>query len=125
MKQEIIDWYSERHYQPYKMFNAWSYSQAQVEVAMEHCYNKIVNEGKHILDSDVARYVKNVCKDTDVTVRVQELKVLYESQDKLQEYKRTAFGVFTISVIINILLWVFFITLEEERCNIFMELLLG
>lgn len=125
MKQEIIDWYSERHYQPHKLFNAWGYSQAQVEVAMEHCYNKIVNEGKQISDIDVARYVKNVCKDVDVAVHEQKLKVLYESEDKLKEYKRTAFGVFTIGILINILLWVFFITLEEGRCNTFMELLLG
>ena len=109
MKQEIIDWYSERHYQPYKMFNAWGYSQAQVEVAMEHCYNKIVKEGKQILDCDVARYVKNVCKDTDVTVRTQELKVLYESQDKLKEYKRIMFASFTIGILLNSLLWFFYL----------------
>lgn len=112
MKQEIIDWYSEREYQPAKMFKVgsrWGHSRNQIEVAMVHCYNKIVNEGKKISDCDVARYVKNVCREADDTKYTQKLKDLYESEDKLKEYKRIAFSIFTIGLLLNALLWFFYL----------------
>ena len=112
MKKEIIDWYSERHYEPHKMFSvgtSWGYTREQVEAAMEHCYNKIVNEGKVIHNIDVARYVKNVCKDVDVSVKSIELKELYESNRKWKEGKQIMLAFFAGNILFNILLWLFFL----------------
>jgi len=113
MKQKIFEWYVERHYNPHKMHAAaykWGFTQAQVEAAMEHCYNKIVNEGKKVLDIDVARYVKNVCKEVDTTVKDAELKELYKSNDKWKKGKQLMFAFFTINILINIMLWLFFLS---------------
>lgn len=107
MKHEIIEWYSKRHYEPHKMFSVLGYPREQIEAAMEHCYNKIVNEGKIIHDIDIARYVKNVCKDVDVSIKTIELKELYESKQKWKEGKRIMFAFFAGNVLINILLWLF------------------
>ena len=78
MKQEIIEWYTERHYQPHKLLvigtTKWGFSQTQIESAMIHCYYKIVKEGKKISDIDVARYVRNVCKKVEVVKREKELR---------------------------------------------------
>ena len=79
MTPEIVEWYSERHYQPHKMLQAgkrWGFTQPQIESAMIHCYHKITNEGKQVFDHDVARYVKNVAKDIEVEVRTEELQIL-------------------------------------------------
>ena len=114
MKQKIIDWYSERHYQPHKMIRAgdrWGYNQTQIESAMIHCYNKIVNEDKLIHDIDVARYVKNVCKDVDIEVRSKELQILYESKDRLDRYKAAVGATCIITAIIHVLLTLFYLTL--------------
>ncbi len=114
MNKEIIKWYSKRHFQPHKMIKVLGarhdFSQAQVESAMIHCYNKIVNEGKMILDVDVARYVKNVCKDVDTSERDKELVVLYESRDSLEMYKRTAFLICSAGALIGILISLAYIT---------------
>ena len=115
MKQEIIDWYTERSYEPHKLislFNArHGYSQSRVESAMIHCYDKIVHERKKITDNDVARYVKNVAKDVEVIERMKELKVLYESKDRLDRYKHTVLGVCVIQILLHGLMILYYITL--------------
>lgn len=114
MKQEIIDWYSERHYQPHKMIQAgkrWGFNQTQVEAAMSHCYYKIVNEKKQILDVDVARYVRNVAKEIEVEIRTEELQILYESKDRLDMYKSAILGTCIISALVHGLLILYYITL--------------
>lgn len=114
MKPEIVKWYSERYYQPHKMIQAgirWGFDQAQVESAMIHCYHKIVNENKLVHDCDVARYVRNVCKDVEVAIRTEELAILYESKDRLDRYKNCVIATCVITVIINALLTLFYITL--------------
>ncbi len=120
MKKEIVGWYSDRHYQPHKMISAFSsrhdFSQAQIEAAMIHCYNKIVNEGKLILDVDVARYVRNVCKDVDTEERDRDLMVLYESKDKLESYNRIAAGFFAGGALIGALLLLFYATWGVIYC---------
>lgn len=113
MKKEVIQWYSKRHYQPHKMIVAgerWGYDQAQVEASMIHCYGKIVNKGKPVFDIDVARYVRNVCKDVDTAERDQELYVLYESKDKLESYGRIAAGLSAGGVLVSALLLLFYVT---------------
>jgi len=110
MKQEIIDWYSERHYQPEKMFiagNRWGYSRDKVESAMIHCHNKIVNEEKDVADIYVARYVRNICKEHDNKEYQRYLTDLYQSSDKLKEYKLFMFSVLTIGGLLNLLFWFF------------------
>ena len=114
MKQKIIDWYTERHYQPHKMLmigRERGHSQEQIESAMIHCYNKIVNEGKLIHDIDVARYVKNVCKDIDIEVRGKELQILYESKDRLDRYKAAVGATCVITAMVHVLLTLFYLTL--------------
>ncbi len=114
MTPEIVKWYSERHYQLHKMRQAgkrWGFNQPQIESAMTHCHHKIVNEGKLIHDCDVARYVKNVCKDVDVKVRTKELQILYESKDRLERYKSTIIGTCIIMTMIHGLLILYYITL--------------
>ncbi len=114
MDKEIVKWYTERHYQPHKMIQAgkrWGFNQAQVEAAMSHCYYKIVHEGKQILDVDVARYVRNVAKEIEVEIRTEELKVLYESKDRLDMYKSAILGTCIISALVHVLLILFYTTL--------------
>jgi len=114
MKQAVVGWYSERHFQPSKMIRILGarhgFSQAQIEAAMIHCHNKIVNEGKLVLDVDVARYVRSVCKDVDYKERDSELKELYESKDKLDRHRTYAFGFLTIGSLIGALLWLVYAT---------------
>ena len=114
MNKEIIQWYSERYYQPHKMLKKgieWGYTQSQIESAMIHCHHKIVNEGKQIFDYDVARYVKNVCRDVDVSIRGKELQILYESKDRLDRYKSATIATCVITAMIHGLLTLFYITL--------------
>ncbi len=114
MEQKIRDWYAERHYQPHMMISVgktWGFSQAQVESSMIHCYNKIVNEDKLIHDVDIARYVRNVCKDIDTEVHSQELEVLYNSNSLLKDYKLTIGGVCIALVLIHGLLVLYYSTL--------------
>lgn len=110
MKKEIIDWYSERHYQLHKMINAGAakrLNQSQIEYAMIHCYTKIVNENKKISDVDIARYVFNVATDADCSQRDTELKELYQSKEKIKEWKQLIFAYFTGSILIHILMILF------------------
>lgn len=114
MTPEIVKWYSERDYQPHKMLQAgkrWGFNQPQIESAMIHCHHKIVNEGKQVFDHDVARYVKNVCKDVEVEVRTKELQILYESKDRLDRYKSATIATCVITAMIHSLLTLFYITL--------------
>ena len=79
MKQEIIDWYSERHFHPQKVIKVGrkhGRSKAQVMAAMEHCYHKI-QAGKDIPNIDIARYIFGVAKDIDCS----------EYEKRLGEYK--------------------------------------
>ena len=114
MTPEIVQWYSERYYQPHKMLQAGKrdgFNQAQVESAMIHCHHKIVHEDKLIHDCDVARYVKNVCRDVDVAVRGKELTILYESKDRLDRYKSATIATCVITAMIHGLLILYYITL--------------
>ncbi len=114
MTPETIKWYSDRHYQPHKMIQIgerWGFTQAQIEAAMSHCYYKIVHEGKQIFDHDVARYVKNICKDVDVETRSKELQILYESKDRLDAYKSAIIGTCITTALIHGLLILYYITL--------------
>ena len=111
MRQKIRDWYSERHYQPHKMINAgikWGFNQVQIESSMIYCYGKIVDEGKKISDGDVARYVRNVCKDVETIERGKELVELYESRTMLKEYKETALCLGIVGILINVIIIIYF-----------------
>ncbi len=80
MKQEILDWYAERHFQLHKMVHMGlqrGLNRTQVEAAMTHCWKKI-QEGKPIQDIDVARYVFNVGKVVDDTIYKKRLEIIDE-----------------------------------------------
>lgn len=114
MEQKIRDWYIERCYHPHMMLSTgkmWGFTQVQIESAMIHCHHKIVNEGKLVHDIDVARYVRNVCRDVDTEVRSKELEVLYESKDRLDRYKAAVGATCIITAMIHVLLTLFYITL--------------
>lgn len=115
MKKEMVDWYSERHYQPHKLIVKGiknGFPQHMTEAAMIHCYNKIVFEKKKILDIDVARYIKNVCRDVDTRQREIELQLLYDSKDRLDRYKNVVAGVCVATALIHLLLTVFYVAIN-------------
>ena len=91
MNQEIIDWYSDRHYQPHKMFavgKTRDHSQAKIETSMVHCYDKIIS-GKRISDIDVARYVFNIAKNVDASKYEERLRVLLDAENEIKVLKKS------------------------------------
>jgi len=123
MNQEIIDWYSERHYQPQKVINVGikhGLTRPQVEAAMVHCYHKIVGELKQIQDIDVARYVFNIAKDVDASKYAKRLELLKDTEAKIQrieaeadfkvrESKNSMYASWAFIGLINILVWLFYL----------------
>lgn len=69
MKEEILKWYVEKRFEPNKVIQVGvtrhGLTKAQIEASMEHCWDKIVNQGKNIPHLEIARYVFNVAKDID------------------------------------------------------------
>jgi len=109
MKKEIIDWYSERYYQPQKVINAgkrYGLSQAQIEAAMVYCYYKIMS-GKKVSDIDVARYVFNVAKDVDASAYEKRLEASFNAEKKLRDAKETMYASWAFIGILNLLAWLF------------------
>ena len=65
MNNEIVKWYSERHYPPRRVINRGRRRRIPayyIREAMKHCYQKI-QDGKEISDIEIGRYVFNVAKD--------------------------------------------------------------
>jgi len=83
MEKEIIDWYTKRHYPPYKVITIGvgrlDLTKKKVEAAMVHCYHKI-QDGKPIEDINIARYVFNVARNTDCSKYEKEAEVEVKKQ---------------------------------------------
>lgn len=112
MKQEIINWYSERHYQPDKMLRAGAkrgFTPAQVEAAMVYCYNKI-RAGKKVLDVDVARYVWNVIKGLDAGEYEKHNRSISEYRSQLKKQKEDFFASLMVIILVNLLIWLAYFT---------------
>ncbi len=86
MKQEIIDFYNQNNMPPYKVIEKGMQSgivRHRMETAMEHCFNKIMFEGKAISPIDLFRYTLNVAQD------LKENDFIFDNN--LAEYYRMRF----------------------------------
>lgn len=110
MKKEIIDWYSDNHYNPYKLVrigeNRLGLSEPKVLAAMEHCYYKIHN-GKKVQMIDVARYVFNVARDIKSEDYEKKIDFLKNAENEIKTSRRNMYISWSLSVVFNILFWAF------------------
>lgn len=90
MKKEILDWYAERYQEAHKQIEnglIFGLSKRQIEAAMEHCYNKIVNEGKPIPDNEIAWYIRNIAKDIDTSGIEEEHRLIENAKSVVAEVR--------------------------------------
>jgi hypothetical protein len=91
VREEVLSWYKEKRFEPSKVIqvgiNRHGLTKSQIEAALEHCYDKIL-EGKKIPDLEIARYVFNVAKEIDAKKYEQSNALLVHFEKKWKERER-------------------------------------
>lgn len=88
MDKKILEFYNKRHLEPHKLIEKGAsrgLSRHRIEAAMEHCYHKIMREGKQIPDIQIAWYVFNVAKDADATIYEQDNDLLEKAKQDIHK----------------------------------------
>ena len=91
MKKEAFEWYAKRDLEAHKQIEQgakFGLSKDQVISAMEHCYNKIVNEGKKVPDNQISWYVRNVAKDIDPTSILSDHERIEKAENETEKQKQ-------------------------------------